>query len=169
MDLKSVMILPRFTCVGHVWKSVLFGQTKFWGSLKSSYRKCTPQLILLWFTFYSIPIPHQNGWTPWYCVILFHGTFFLSAVLGLGFSNPKQGSNSNQHQLQLQYLKARKKKSASLSREKWTANLKGAPSHHFAVFLLAANFIEVYISWMHSKTFFAFLPWLSQNYSESIE
>lgn len=43
----------------------------------------------------------------WYC---FMEHFFLSAVLGLGFSNPKQGSNSNQHQLQLQYLKARKKK-----------------------------------------------------------
>ena len=31
MDLKSGMILSRFTCVGHVWKSVLFGQTKLWG------------------------------------------------------------------------------------------------------------------------------------------
>ena len=77
---------------------------------------------------------------------------FLSAVLGLGFSNPKQGSNSNQHQLQLQYFKAREKKSASLSLEKWT----GVPSHHFAVFFWLLILLRSISLWCIQKRFLHF-------------
>lgn len=81
--------------------------------------------------------------------------FFCPLFWGSVFQTPNKIQTLINTKYSCSILKHAKKERKFIPGKVNSKPQKGT-SHHFAVFLLAANFIEVYISLMHPKTVFAF-------------
>ena len=95
--------------------------------------------------------------------------FFCPLFWGSFFQTPnKIQSLTNTNYYSCSILKHAKTERELIPGKVHSKPQRGSFSPFCSVFVVA-NLIEVYISLMHSKNGFCILPWLSQNYSESVE